>query len=95
MEFSYGIAYQTSNGFFSEQFEAVFLSPNVMTECVHGPLILSLRLENAPRRIAFSVSNQGTDAVRLQTATAFSARFEALLQAHGAGDGIISGMPQA
>ena len=45
MEFSYGIAYQTSNGFFSEQFEADFLSPNVMTECVHGPLILSLRLE--------------------------------------------------
>lgn len=86
MEFSYGIAYQTSNGFFSEQFEADFLSPNVMTECVHGPLILSLRLGNAPRRIALSVSNQGTDAVKLQTATAFSARFEALLHTNGAGD---------
>lgn len=86
MKFSYGLDYEKNGETCRELFDGVFAQGKTQAQCAHSAAVVSLEIEEAPRRISMAVENLGTETLRIRKAVALETAFENLLQTNGPED---------
>lgn len=55
MKFSYGLHYEMNGETYRELFDGVFVQGKIQEKCVHSAAVVSLKIEEEPRKISMAV----------------------------------------